>query len=82
MARIPTPELERLKREVAVLGLVEGSGVALRRAGKDWLGCCPFHEDRQASLVVSPAKNLWHCFACQVGGGPIDWVIKREGGEL
>lgn len=82
MPRIPTPELERLKAEVAVRGLVEASGVALRRAGKDWLGCCPFHEDREASLVVSPAKNLWHCFGCQVGGGPIDWVMKREGSSF
>jgi DNA primase catalytic core len=43
------------------------------------LGRCPFHEDATASLVVTPAKNLWHCFGCGVGGGPIDWVMKRQG---
>jgi DNA primase len=43
------------------------------------LGRCPFHEDDTASLVVTPAKNLWHCFGCGVGGGPIDWVMKRRG---
>jgi DNA primase catalytic core len=79
MARIPQAEIERLKSEVAVERLVEASGVALRRGGKDLLGRCPFHEDTEASLVVTPAKNLWHCFGCQVGGGPIDWVMKSQG---
>jgi len=59
--------------------LVEASGVALRPVGKDRHGRCPFHEDREASLVVTPAKNLWHCFSCQIGGGPIDWMMKSKG---
>jgi DNA primase catalytic core len=79
MARIPDAELERLKAEVSVEQLVEASGIALKSAGKDLLGRCPFHEDREASLVVTPAKNLWHCFACQIGGGPIDWMMKAKG---
>jgi DNA primase len=79
MARIPQAELERLKQEASVQRLVEAAGIELKRAGKDWLGCCPFHDDAEASLVVSPAKNLWHCFGCQIGGGPIDWVIKNRG---
>jgi DNA primase catalytic core len=79
MARIPEGELERLKTQVSVERLVESAGVALRRAGKDLLGRCPFHEDAEASLVVTPAKNLWHCFGCQIGGGPIDWVMKTQG---
>jgi DNA primase catalytic core len=79
MARIPDAELERLKAEVSVEQLVEASGIALKSAGKDLLGRCPFHDDREASLVVTPAKNLWHCFACQIGGGPIDWMMKAKG---
>ena len=79
MARIPEAEIERLKSEVEVARLVEASGIELKRGGKDMLGRCPFHEDDTASLVVTPAKNLWHCFGCGVGGGPIDWVIKKNG---
>lgn len=78
MARIPNEELERLKAGISVERLVEASGVVLKVAGKDLLGRCPFHEDREASLVVTPAKNLWHCFACQIGGGPIDWMMKAK----
>ena len=79
MARIPQAEIERLRSEVSVQRLVEAAGIALSKSGKDLLGTCPFHEDGTPSLVVTPAKNLWHCFGCQVGGGPIDWVMKRSG---
>jgi len=79
MARIPDTELGRLKEEVSVERLVAVSGVTLKKAGKDMLGRCPFHDDAEASLVVTPAKNPWHCFSCQVGGGPIDWVMKSRG---
>ena len=80
MARIPDHELEHLKATVSVQRLVEAKGVTLERHGKDLHGRCPFHDDRTPSLVVSPAKNLWHCLgACQIGGGPIDWVMKAEG---
>ena len=79
MPRIPETDIERLKAEVSVERLVEASGIDLKRGGKDMLGRCPFHEDDTASLVVTPGKNLWHCFGCGVGGGPIDWVMKRRG---
>ena len=79
MARIPDTDLQRLKDDISVERLVESSGVALRKSGKDFSGKCPFHADDTASLVVTPAKNLWHCFGCQCGGGPIDWVMKLKG---
>ena len=80
MARIPETEIERLKSEVSLVRLVEASGVELKRTGKDHLGRCPFHDDRTPSLVVSEAKNLWHCLgACQTGGTVIDWVMRTQG---
>ena len=79
MARIPEAEVERLKNEISVERLVEAGGIELKKSGKDWVGRCPFHEDETASLVVTPAKNLWHCFGCGLGGGVIDWVMKCEG---
>ena len=80
MARVPEAELARIKAEVSVARLVEGCGVELRRQGSDLVGRCPFHEDATPSLVVTPAKNLWHCLgACERGGGPIDWVIAAQG---
>jgi DNA primase catalytic core len=80
MARIADDELERLKREISLERLVRARGVELRRHGADMIGLCPFHDDREPSLVVSPAKNLWHCLgACQTGGSVIDWTMKSQG---
>ena len=80
MARIPERELERLKAEVAVERLAEARGIALARKGADLVGLCPFHDDREPSLVITPAKNLWHCLgACQAGGSVIDWVMRAQG---
>ncbi|OEZ96193.1 CHC2 zinc finger domain-containing protein [Duganella sp. HH101] len=79
MPRIPETDIERLKNEVSVERLIEAAGIALKKSGKDKLGLCPFHDDGEPSLVVTPAKNLWHCFGCQIGGGPIDWAMKFKG---
>ena len=52
----------------------------LTRHGADLLGKCPFHDDRTPSLVITPAKNLWHCLgACNAGGDVIEWVMRAEG---
>ena len=61
MARIPEHEVERLKKDVSVERLAEARGIKLRRQGADLIGLCPFHADRTPSLVITPAKNLWHC---------------------
>lgn len=80
MARIPEEEIERLKEEVALERLVEAAGVELSKQGRDLVGRCPFHDDKTPSLIVTPAKNLWHCLgACQAGGSVIDWVMRWEG---
>jgi len=80
MARIPEQEVERLKKEISVQRLAEAQGVKLTRHGADLVGKCPFHDDRTPSLVITPAKNLWHCLgACNAGGTAIDWVMKAQG---
>ena len=80
MARIPEEEIERLKREVSLERLCEARGIELRRHGADLIGLCPFHDDKNPSLVVTPSSNLWHCLgACNAGGSVIDWVMRAEG---
>jgi len=80
MARIPQSELDRLKRETDLAALVRARGVELKRHGKDLLGLCPFHDDKEPSLVVTPSKGLWNCLgACGEGGTVVDWVMKTEG---
>jgi len=80
MARLSEEEIARIKQEISVQRLAEARGVVLRNHGSDLIGLCPFHDDRNPSLVITPKKNLWHCLgACQAGGSVIDWVMKAEG---
>ena len=80
MPRIPDETIERLKQEIPLERLAEARGVKLVRHGADLHGLCPFHDDREPSLVITPRKNVWHCLgACQTGGSVIDWVMKAEG---
>ncbi|MCP4994589.1 MAG: DNA primase, partial [Gammaproteobacteria bacterium] len=80
MARIPDEVIDRLKQEISLQRLAESQGVKLKRHGADLIGLCPFHDDKEPSLVITPKQNLWHCLgACQCGGSVIDWVIKAEG---
>lgn len=79
MPRIPDDEIERLKRETKLEDLVRARGIDLKKHGENLLGLCPFHDDREPSLVVTPAKNLWNCLgACGGGGDVIEWVMKSR----
>ena len=53
--------------------------VELKKSGINWKGLCPFHDDKNPSFVVSPAKNICHCFVCGKGGNPISFVMQKEG---
>ncbi len=82
MPRIPEDVIERLKREVSIE--TRARGIDLTRHGADLIGLYPFHDDKESSLVISPAKNLWHCLeACgaagKSGGTVIYWVMRAEG---
>ena len=80
MARFTDEQINRLKSEVSLQRLAESQSITLKKHGKDLIGLCPFHDDNDPSLVITPEKNLWHCLgACQSGGSVIDWVMKAEG---
>jgi len=79
VARIPEDQIERLKAEVSLVRLIEGAGHRLKPQGKDLAMRCPFHEgDDTPSFIVTPSKNVWHCFGCQSGGTVIDWVMRTR----
>ncbi len=79
MPRIPNDQLERLKRDTSLVRVAESQGHKLTRQGKDYVVCCPFHEEKTPSCVLSPKTNLFHCFGCGAGGSVIDWVMKTQG---
>lgn len=52
--------------------------VALKRRGTNWIGLCPFHNDRRPSFYVSRAKGICKCFACGEGGSAVNFIMKHE----
>ena len=52
--------------------------VTLRKRGVNYIGLCPFHDDKTPSFSVSPAKNLCKCFACGKGGTPVHFIMEHE----
>ena len=79
MNRIPDSDLAHLKQQIPLLELMKAEGLNFSRHGKDMATRCPFHEEKTASLIVTPEENLWHCMGCGKGGSVIDWVMLREG---
>ena len=64
--------------EAANIVEVVGEFVSLRKAGVNYKGLCPFHDDTTPSFIVSPAKNICHCFACGKGGTPVGFIMEHE----
>lgn len=60
--------------EQANIADVVGSFIDLKESGQYLKACCPFHDEKTPSFVVSPAKNIYKCFGCGVSGGPITWL--------
>jgi DNA primase len=76
--RIRNDDVARV-RDAADIAEVVGDHVTLRPAGGGSLkGLCPFHDERSPSFHVTPAKGLYHCFGCQVGGDVIDFLERIE----
>ena len=79
MPRITDEQLSKLKNDISLVRLIESSGYQLKAEGKDQVMCCPFHDDKTASLKVSTEKNVYHCFGCGASGTTIDWVMQTQG---
>ena len=52
--------------------------LSLTKAGVNYNTCCPFHDDKTPSFVVSPVKNIYHCFGCGESGGAVGFLQKYK----
>jgi len=96
VSRIAVESIESVKQAVDMIDLVSGR-TPLRKAGVEWRGRCPFHDERTPSFWVDPLKKVYFCFGCQASGdaigfiretesldftGAIEWLADRYGVEL
>ena len=70
--------LEQIRSRVDIVSLVS-EHVKLRKAGKNYVGLCPFHEEKTPSFTVDPDKQLFYCFGCGAGGNIFSFVMRRDG---
>ncbi len=71
---IEQERIERIKADVDLKALAQSKGIRLKKNGKGYFGLCPFHQDKNPSLSITPSKNQWHCFGCGKGGDVIRFV--------
>lgn len=74
-------QIEEVRRKIDIVELISQQ-VALKKAGRNFKGLCPFHEEKTPSFIVSSERQIFKCFGCQESGDVYGWLMKREGMEF
>ena len=77
MGRINREVIEEVRASANIVDVV-GSYVSLRKRGKNYLGHCPFHSEKEPSFTVSNEKQIFHCFGCGASGSVFDFVMRTR----
>ncbi|MES2661897.1 MAG: DNA primase [Pseudomonadota bacterium] len=75
--RIPQSTIEEILQRTDIVDLVR-QFVPLKRAGKNWAACCPFHDEHSPSFTVSPDKSFFYCFGCGAKGNAIGFLMDYQ----
>ncbi|MDR4493738.1 MAG: DNA primase [Nitrospirales bacterium] len=78
---VPSETLQRIRDRTDLVDLIS-SYVTLTKAGQNFKGLCPFHSEKSPSFSVSPARQMFYCFGCSVGGDAFTFLMKQEGLEF
>ena len=69
---------EKIKDAADIVEVVSDY-VHLTRRGSNYMGLCPFHNERTPSFSVNRRKNMCYCFSCHKGGSPVNFIMEKEG---
>ena len=78
MGRIGDDKIEEVRARADIVEII-GAQVRLRRAGRNFTGLCPFHQEKTPSFSVNPERGFFHCFGCGAGGTVFNFIMKTEG---
>lgn len=70
-------QIEEIRSKIDLVQLISES-VVLTKAGRNFKGLCPFHSEKTPSFMVSPERQIWHCFGCQKGGDAFGFLMEME----
>jgi len=73
--RLHPRTIEAVKERADIVEVV-GEHVVLKKKGKEFVGICPFHDDKSPSMTVSPAKQFYYCFSCGAGGNSLKFLME------
>ena len=73
--RLHPDTIDQVKQRADIVDIVS-EHVVLRKQGKDFVGLCPFHDDKSPSFSVSPSKQFYYCFSCGAGGNSIKFLME------
>jgi len=76
-ARLHPRTIEAVKERADIVDVV-GEHVVLKKKGREFVGICPFHDDKSPSMTVSPAKQFYYCFSCGAGGNAIKFLMELQ----
>ncbi|MBL7156914.1 MAG: DNA primase [Candidatus Omnitrophica bacterium] len=74
---IPNEVINRILDKTDIVEIIS-SYVPLKKGGQNFKACCPFHKEKTPSFMVSPGKQIFHCFGCAAGGNVISFLMKHE----
>ncbi|NCJ06608.1 DNA primase [Synechococcales cyanobacterium C] len=77
LPRIHPDTIEQVRQTADIVDVVSGH-VVLRKQGRGFVGCCPFHDDKSPSFSVSPEKQFYYCFGCGAGGNAFKFLMELE----
>ena len=75
MARLPQSFIDELVSRVDIVELIDAR-VPLKKKGRDYMACCPFHGEKTPSFSVSPQKQFYHCFGCGAHGTALGFLME------
>ena len=75
---IPESFIQELLNRTDIVDIID-KRVQLKKAGANYVACCPFHQEKTPSFSVSPSKQFYHCFGCGVHGSAITFLMEYEG---